>query len=448
MAGPRGISAFRNFLANAALWVSEKAAPPPVGYADAGPTYIDFYRRQRAPSDEELLDEYQRVAYACARINANAVSSTPLKVYVQTNRGQARPKCFTRQLGRSAQNALRARAGLETRLAKAVEIEEVLDHPLINLLNRVNPFMTRVSLLQLTDLYQEILGNAYWLIAANALGTPEQIWPLQSHHVRINRSREKIIASYTYGRSPNARTYPREEVMHFRFPNLRDPYGEGIGPMRAAYEDVVIDAKLLAHENAVLDNRARPDAIVSPEEPIGRREAERLENKLRKKFGRGGAGGILVAESGMKLTPTSFPPRDLQGLARRKMTKVELANVFDVPISLLETENVNRANAEAGHYQHALMAVRPRCKMIEGAINEDLCPRFDERLFVAFDDPVPQNREQQRLDHEKYLAAGVLTINMVRRDLGLRPAPWGDVPYIPKHLAPIDDPARHTREQG
>ena len=256
-------------------------------------------------------------------------------------------------------------------------------------------------------------------------------------HVRLKRSKTRVIDHYLYGQGATPQRYEPEEVIHFRFPNLRDPYGEGMAPLLAAFEDVQADGKQIAQDNAMLDNRARPDAIVSPIEPIGQREAERLEKKLHRKFGKGGAGGVLVAESGMKFQAATFPPKQLESVARRQMSKVQIANVFDVPMSLLETENVNRANAEAGHYQHALMAVRPRCRLIEGAINEDLCPRFDERLFVAFDDPVPENREQRRLDHEKYLGTGGVTINEVREELGRDPVEFGDDHYLPMNLVPI-----------
>jgi len=428
----------RTRFARAAEWLAAKATGmPAVGVASGGGGYLDFYRQNRRPNMQQLLDQYQRTAYACARINANAVSATPLRVFVQTSAGQRRPRCLTRKLSLGEQKGLRNRAGLETRLAKALEVEEVLDHPLIDLLDRVNPFLNRVTLLQLTDLYQEILGNAYWLVVADALGVPTELWPLLPQHMRLKRSKTRVIDHYLYGQGATPQRYEPEEVIHFRFPNLRDPYGEGMAPLLAAFEDVQADGKQIAQDNAMLDNRARPDAIVSPTEPIGQREAERLEKKLHRKFGKGGTGGVLVAESGMKFQAATFPPKQLESVARRQMSKVQIANVFDVPMSLLETENVNRANAEAGHYQHALMSVRPRCRLIEGAINEDLCPRFDERLFVAFDDPVPENREQRRLDHEKYLGTGVVTINEVREELGRDPVEFGDDHYLPMNLVPI-----------
>jgi len=348
-----------------------------------------------------------------------------------------RPRCLTRALSPGKQKELRNRAGLETRLAKAMEVEEVLEHPLIDLLDRVNPVLNRVTLLQLTDLYQEILGNAYWLVVADALGVPAQLWPLLAQDVTILRTKTLGIVGYKYGQGPDAVKYAAEEVIHFRFPSLRDPYGKGMAPLEAAFADVEVDGKLLTQDNAMLDNRARPDAMIAPAEQIGRFEAERLEEKIKRKFSKGGAGGIIVGESGMKITPLSFPPTQIESIARRGFSKKQIANVFDVPMSLLETENVNRANAEAGHYQHALMSVRPRCRMIEGTINEDLCPRYDERLFVAFDDPVPENREQRRLDHEAYLKHGVETINDVREELGKEPVSWGEEPYLPIGLVPI-----------
>jgi len=66
-------------------------------------------------------------------------------------------------------------------------------------------------------------------------------------------------------------------------------------------------------------------------------------------------------------------------------------------------------------------AILPRCRRLEERLSQRLCPLFDERLFVAFDSPVPRDREYELRAREAHLAAGVITVNEARSEIGLAP---------------------------
>jgi HK97 family phage portal protein len=405
--------------------------------------FADAFKAERAPSQIDLVNSYKNIAYTCAMINAAAVASTPLRLFVQTSGSQRQAKCPTRPVGRSTERRLRSRSGLDGRLAKAVRIEEVTRHPLLDLLHRANPHHTRYDLLELTVLSQEITGNAYWRLKDDALGVPAQIWPLHAHMMTPvpDYATEQVVLEYVFSSGVGQQVFRPDEIAHFKYPSLADPYISGWSPLRAAYEHAVVTDKMLAYEEALLDNRARPDMLISPREPIGQQEATRLERKIQNKFRWGGSGGVLVGESGLDYKPLVFPPSDLAALQVRQVSAESLANAFGIPLSLLKTEDVNRANAEAGHYQHALLSVRPKCLRLQEKINKDVCPRFDPdgRLFVAFDDPVPANAAEDREDRKLALQTGYKVINEVREEEGLPPVPWGDEPILPITMAALSD---------
>jgi hypothetical protein len=54
-------------------------------------------------------------------------------------------------------------------------IEEVTDHPLLTLLAHVNPVHNAFDLWELTTLYQEVQGCAYWYFDRGPLGIPDAI---------------------------------------------------------------------------------------------------------------------------------------------------------------------------------------------------------------------------------------------------------------------------------
>jgi hypothetical protein len=92
-----------------------------------------------------------------------------------------------------------AAADFRGRRAQRV-LAQVLEHPLLTLLEEVNELLDAFSLMELTDLYLEITGKAYWWLPPGPLGTPEAIWVLPSQFVTPKWSEDKrTILRYDYG---------------------------------------------------------------------------------------------------------------------------------------------------------------------------------------------------------------------------------------------------------
>jgi SPP1 gp7 family putative phage head morphogenesis protein len=124
----------------------------------------------------------------------------------------------------------------------------------------------------------------------------------------------------------------------------------------------------------------------------------------------------------------------LQG---RKSTREEIAAIFGVPQSLLTTESVNRANAETGEYSYMKNTILPRTRRAEQKINEKLLPMYDERLFCAFDNPVPEDKEHRLKEVEMHLKTGYSSPNLERQIDGLDEVEWGNEPLLPMNIRPL-----------
>jgi HK97 family phage portal protein len=405
--------------------------------------FMDAYKSRRSPLPLELLQSHKNVAYACASINAQAFASVPLRLYHVTAPGQRGPKNFPAKMVDTRRlEWLKSNNNFTPIMANDVTIREVADHPLMKLLHNPNPFHGEFDLLEWTMTSMDIMGDAYWSFTFVDIGgskVPTQIWPLQAHLMRPipDYTDGNILSHYEYSGTTGKIVYQPDEVIHFKHVGLTDPYLYGLSPMRAAFEQVTVSDKLLAYEEAILDNRARPDMIISPKEAIGQQEARRLERKFQEQFRGGGSGGIVIAESGFDYKSMNFPPADLAALEIRKVSKEEIANAFKVPVSMLQSRDVNRANAEAGAYQHAKGAVLPRCRTFEQFLNMKLTPLYDERIFLAFDNPVMEDAAEARESRKVNVQTGIWTINETRRVDGLPPVDGGDDAYMPSNYAPI-----------
>jgi HK97 family phage portal protein len=308
----------------------------------------------------------------------------------------------------------------------------VLDHPLLDLLRQVNPVHNSFDLWELTTLYQEVIGCAYWLLDIDpTLGIPAAIWPLPAQLVtpRRNPGSNELVDSYAYRSGASEVQFSPREVIAFRYPDPKEPYTNGLSPLRACYEQVRLTSALGAFKTARFDNHAIPDALVCPDQVIGEEERDRLESNWNTRLRQGGAGRVIVAESSMKVQLLNHSMGDLAALADLQASREEIAAAFHVPISLLTSET-NLANLQAAEAQHGRIAIRPRLRRRDEKLNEQLVPWYDPtgRLFLAASDPVPANQQQVLAEHALYLRTGVLTVNEVRSQLGLPPVPWGDGP--------------------
>lgn len=416
-------------------WWRVKSAPTILrGPQGSGPAFLDAFRRRRPPTPNELQAELKNTAYTCASLNAAVCASFPPRLYVATHPGQPAARCLCKSLDPVSERRLRSRSHLPPALTRAAQIEEVLDHPLLTLLRQVNPVHNAFDLWELTTLYQEVHGSAYWHLRFDRLGVPTEIWILPSQYVTPRRQPDStaLVEYYEYRTGASEQRFTPNEIIHFRYPDPRDPYHAGLSPLRASFESVALASDYLAFKQATWENCAIPSAIISPDEAIGEEERERLEAQWNQKYRRGGAGRVLVAESGMKVHILAHSMGDLAALAEMKTTREDIANVFGVPLAFLTTET-NLANLQAAEAQHTRKAIRPRLQRRDEKINEQLVPLFDPtgRLFVASDDPVPDDQRQCLAQQESDLKWGIKSINEVRQERGLPPVPWGERPWLP-----------------
>jgi HK97 family phage portal protein len=407
----------------------------------SGTSFTDSFKRNRNPTPNELMAELKATAWTCASINAAVCASFPPRLFVTSAASQPEPKCATKSVSRHLERRLRAEGHLAAYTKTAARIQEVVSHPLLDLLKQVNPIHNAFDLWELTTLYQEVHGSAYWYVERDALGVPSQIWMLPAQNVTPRREPDSrnIVDYYEYRTGTRSQRFAPGDCIHFRYPNPRDPYTSGLSPLQACFEQVSLTSDYTAFRQAKLQNHAIPDAIISPDDTLGEEERDRLEAQWNQKFRRGGAGKVVVSDTGLKVQLLSQSMGDLAALADMKATKEDIANAFHVPLSMLSTDT-NLANLQAAEHQHMSKAISPRLRRRDEKLNEQLIPLYDpgRRLFLASEDPVPINRDFTAKEKELDLKYGVVTINEDRMERGLDPVPWGWVPWLPTLWAPTD----------
>lgn len=387
-----------------------------------------------------LVKKYQSWVYACANLNAITCAQTPLRLYASKPASKSKALFPTRKLDVKTREYLSKSPSVYQYVSKGVDVEEVLAHPFLDLMNHVNDFMNRFDLLEGMFLSQELTGNAYWHLTLDNLGRPVEIWPLFPQFMRIIPDKEKFISSFEYNPTGVRKNLIEPElIVHYKYYNPNNAF-YGYSPLEAAIVAVDLGMSMNIYETTLMQNRAQPDIALSLPAEAGvprPEEQDRMRDEFKKRHGGFKKGGLAILTGGAELKNLGFSPKEMSFLKGREASLNEVAAVFGVPLSKITVKNVNRANAEAGEYAYMKGTVLPRLRKTEQKMNENLLPRYDQNLFVAFDNPVPEDEELRLKTMETNLKNSYTTINEEREHEGLEPVPWGDVPLVPMNVMPL-----------
>ncbi len=374
------------------------------------------------PSDAQLMLEFltNDIVYTCVNWNAAAVARVPLRLYTIDHA----PTTAGRRADTRTTARLKSHPHLGNRVRQAGSITEILDHPLLDLLQRDNDGLGGYQLRYMTGVYMEVFGGAYWLLEDDWRGQPTQIKVLPTQRVMPLRNDDLGVVGYKYFPALTGHwiQLAKSDVLDFRFPAVEDPYGGRHAPLRSAFMQAELAAKYALYENSLMDNRARIDGTFIPRDQITRREAERAELLWNEKFSRSGNGRVLVAEQAGTFVPARYPPTDLGPMEISRETLRRLALAFGVPEALL-SKDATYANMQASETLYARQTILPRVLILEQKLNEMLTPRFGKQLFLAADNPVPADEAFNLQKAQMAIKAGVLTREEIRRLAGFDALP-------------------------
>lgn len=414
-----------------------------VGYGAGGPVWLDIARSKRPPTPYELTNAYKNVAYSCIQLNANGVARVPLRLYAKTSPKQARPRRSCRAVSTGRQRYLRSLPYLTRSIADGDQVDEITEHPLLTAITDApNDYFDGNLLLNLIARQLDVVGAAYLYperpVRADGSNDPSQaregmkVWGLQSQYVyAIKGTGTEVLRGYKYFGDQFSAT----DLVRIRYVSLRDPYLSAYAPLHACFESVGLGDYYLSVVESFLKNDAQMSLMISPKDglqhPWDETSRKRFEVDINQKFGRGRQGRVWTTDGSVDVQPIAYPPADLSGLEISKWERLLVANCFDVPISLLQAEDTNRAVASEGTHQHQYYAIAPRCCIIANALTHQAARPVDDRLFFAFDDAVTRDEERHAKIVDMQIKNGTRYINETRADDGLDPVEWGDEPWFP-----------------
>ena len=319
------------------------------------------------------------------------------------------------------------------------DTEEVKNHPILDLLYRVNPFFTKSEFLETDVINRKLTGDSYILKVRNNSGQVMELWNIRPDLVTIQAGNESYISYYKiYTKDGKEEKVEIEDLIHIKYPSPLDSLF-GMSPLSPAQARIDTEEYASNYQRDFFLNNARPDAVIEMEvDPTSTQRDEMRDGweKKHKGLGKNSKLGILV---GGKYHQVSLSQREMDFIESMKFTRDDILVAFKVPKPIVAvTDDVNRANAETAQEIFLSETIIPEIKKFVEKMNEELiAPDFGDEYFLSFKDPVPIDRETRLAE----FSAGIdkwITINEIRQKLNLEPMDGGDSLFRPISAVPLE----------
>ena len=316
------------------------------------------------------------------------------------------------------------------------QARDVVQHPLVQLLDQPNPFTSRFELLEQTLGYLELTGNAYWFIAGDARGRPAQIWVLRPDRVTIVPDERHYIRGYVYEVDGKQLPFEPVEIVHFkRWHPTNDYYG--LSALAAAQLAVESDRAMARwNRNTFGQDQGVPAGIVNIQEFVSDQDFERIKREWRNSYGGAQRRTAFLRGGAVEWQNIGLSHTDLDFLQGRIAHRDEILSIFGIPIGLI-SENATEANAKVAERQFIERTLYPKLVRLAQKITQELLPFYAGAWGAHFDDIRPTDSDLRL--REIQTAQNVLSINEIRqRYYHLPPVTWGTYPVAYDHTPPAD----------
>lgn len=327
---------------------------------------------------------------------------------------------------------------------------EQIEHPVQALLTGVNDTLSSADLWQQWTIDMLLGGEEGWELVRSNGGQYLEIWPRQPHTIAIvpdaAKRRYFRVAEYKVDDGAgDPYRLPPEEFIHFKFYSPANPW-RGISPISAVRSSIVIDTLAQAWSKLFLKRGARPDYAVVAPQGTTRTEREQLISEIEAMYG-GAANAhkpIALEQGIVDIKPLSFPPKDIEWVEQRKLSRAEVAAIFGVPDEIMGYGRDTYENFDTALRVLWTLTIQPLARLRDTHLTE----WFRRYKLLTDKEAVATDYSGVSILKEDYgakLDQAVKLFNMGvpfnRVDelvgLGVGKVPGGDTGFLPLGLAPV-----------
>ena len=312
--------------------------------------------------------------------------------------------------------------------------EQIKDHPVLDLFERPNPFLSGESLISSLGMYRDISGNAYLELVRSAAGKIVELWPLRPDRMYVipDPNPNVHIRGWEYRIGGSSTFLPAQNVVQWRSRNPLDDW-YGMPMFRPAAMRIDTAAAMRAFTNAFFNNAAVPSGLLTIEKQIGVAEAQMIRDRNRNDYGGRNAFNMMVmAGNGtVTFTPMGLPMGE-RGIAMPELDEIldaKIAMPSGVPLELIGARlgmiHGNRSTMKEARAGFMDETMAPIWRELAAVLTMALQPEYGDFDYLEFDtSTVKALQEDENAKTERYikkLHAGGISVQEFRTALGHEP---------------------------
>ena len=307
---------------------------------------------------------------------------------------------------------------------------QLMDHPLLELLDRPNPLQTGDDYIRAKATYLLISGNAYDERVMVG-GQVRELYSLRPDRMRVIESQNGIPAGYEYKVGSKRAVWEMDQstldcdIRHMRLFNPRnDWYGQS--PIEAGAYAVDQHNEGMTWMQSLLQNSARPSGALVSDAELTDEQFSRLKHMVEDSHsGARNAGRPMLLEGGLKWQQMSLSPSDMGILEVKYSSARDVCLAFGVPPQLLGIPGDNTYS----NYQEARLAFWEDTAIpLVKSFAQDWTNWLGDGVEIRPNmDEIPAIVDKRATLWEMADKSDDLTINERREMKGYPPLPDGDV---------------------
>lgn len=324
-------------------------------------------------------------------------------------------------------------------------ITELDQHPLKDIFS--NNLTTKYTLFK--TILQSVLlkGNAYCYIERKG-GKITGLRYLQPEDVQTYYRKETKELYYTCGYLGGTKRIMPSDMLHFLKYTVDGV--QGISVLSHARRSLNIANQTENTAETFFSSGCNLNGVIKVHSNLSNEQKQDIATSWRTTFGQGNtSGGVVVVPANMDYQPISVSGEDAQMLESRQFNVADIARFFNTsPVLLGDLSNAGYSTIEATNLQFLSYTLNPYIVMIEEELNRKLVS--GENLEINLDETaiLRTDKAQQASYYSTLLSMGVLSINEVRKELGLNAVEGGEKHNLAYNDVSKSNIASNTEEES
>lgn len=328
--------------------------------------------------------------------------------------------------------------------------DEVVEHPLLSVLNKPNNFHTGFQFWGLVQKYLDLTGEAFIFVERERelfeSSKIKALHLLRPDLVDIEYNQDGSVKGYTYKRQDKVTIkYEPIQILHIFNPDPMNPL-RGMSLIKSGIRAIDTEVQLSEYHARVIANGGKVEGVFKINDPTMTKEKLlQIKESYKEQYSGSKKSGLPLFLGGdIEYQNIGLNPSELSYLETKKVSLNDICILTGVPKEILASVGeTTYANADAAYGIFLRETIKPIMRRLVTILDWKL---LDEKYDLDFIDPTPENIDKKLEAIKMAYEINAISLNEKRNlisqtvdgfDLEPRSEQEADQIYQPLNLSPI-----------